>query len=88
MKKSAVLNKYYEAHAQSVVRSVNQQLPKYKMLLDNKLIEDLKMAKFMLGVQQKYLTDIMRNIDRLHPITHEQIKMIESKLVHSLKSYE
>ncbi len=90
LRKSAILNEYYEAHAQYVARSVNQQIPKYEAIaekLRNESVKvqegttkDLKMAKYMLGVQKNYLNDIMKNIDRLHPITREQIKQLEPKL--------
>ena len=90
LRKSVILNEYYEAHAQYVVRSVNQQIPKYEAIaekLRNETVKaqegttnDLKMAKYMLEVQKNYMIDVMKNIDRLHPITREQIKRLEPKL--------
>ena len=96
LRKSIVLNKYYEAHAQFVIRSVKQQLPEYQAILErlrneNETVEvtdltikELKIAKFKLEVQQRYLADIMKNIDRLHPITREQIERLEPKLLQAL----
>lgn len=90
LRKSVILNEYYEAHAQYVVRSVNQQMPKYEAIaekLRNETVKaqegtanDLKMAKYMLEVQKNYMIDVLKNIDRLHPITREQIKRLEPKL--------
>jgi hypothetical protein len=90
LRKSVILNEYYEAHAQYVIRSVNQQIQKYEAIVEKLRNEkdraqdgatnDLKMAKYMLEVQKNYLDDVMKNIDRLHPITREQIKRLEPKL--------
>lgn len=90
LRQSVILDEYYEAHAQFVVRSLNQQMPEYEAIAAKRRNEtakaqegspsDLEMAKYMLEVQKKYMTDVMKNIDRLHPITREQIKRLEPKL--------
>ena len=66
------------------------EIPKYEAIaekLRNETVKaqegttnDLKMAKYMLEVQKNYMIDLMKNIDRLHPITREQIKRLEPKL--------
>ena len=93
-RKSAILNEYYEARAQWIVRSVNQQIPKYEAVMGrlrnetgkatDTLMNELKITKFMLEGQQRYLVDVMKNIDRLHPITQGQIKRLEPKLLKAL----
>jgi hypothetical protein len=93
-RKSVVLNQYYEALAQSVIREVSKQMPNYtasaervKMAADKaskNMIEDAKMDKFMLSVQQKYLNEVMKNADRLHPITLNKIKLIQPQLTEAL----
>lgn len=91
---SAVLNRYYEAQAQSIVREVNTQLPSYLAATKNikqssspasiKLHDEVEMKKYMLDVQQRYLTEVMKNADRLHPSTLEKIKQIQPELNRAL----
>jgi len=97
---SIVLDEYYEAKAQVIVRTVNEEIPKYKAKLETlpngalnlpelgASMEPAEMIRFMLKVQQRYLADVMKNIDRLHPVTREEIKRVEITLRKSLAMTE
>ena len=89
-RESRVLNEYYEAKAQSVIRELGTQIPKYeaafKKLKDNKSTDnkELETRIWRLKVQQKYLKDVIGNIDRLHPLTRGKIKTSEKQLDRAL----
>jgi len=95
-KKSAVLDRYYEAHAQSVIRQVARQVPEHEAAVaavrqarrENKpldaALQKARMTQFMLGVQQRYWDDVMNNVERLHPKTRDQIKAVGPALKRAL----
>ena len=87
-RKSSALNIYYEAQAQSILRLTPQLIEQYKSAIKEhkKIINRAtdssknKIARYMLEVQQRYLIDVLNNINRLHPMTQKQIKNIKPVL--------
>jgi hypothetical protein len=89
LRKSVVLNEYYEALAQFVIRSLAKQMSEYQAIVEKLGHEtagapgtssEQEMAKFKLEVQRRYVVEIMKNIDRLHPTTRERIKRLDPRL--------
>ncbi len=85
--KSKVLNEYFEAEAQSIVRTVKEVLPEHEKIVAALNRQETSELKNKLGpithrlkVQQEYLSNVMKNFDRLHSITQKQIKESEKKL--------
>jgi hypothetical protein len=89
LRKSVVLNEYYEALAQFVIRSLAKQMSEYQTIVEKLGHEtagapgtssEQEKAKFKLEVQRRYVVEIMKNIDRLHPTTRERIKRLDPRL--------
>ena len=97
-KKSSALNIYYEAQAQSILRLTPQLIEKYnsaikehKKTINRATVSSknkIKMARYMLEVQQRYLLDVISNIDRLQPTTLKQIKSIKPELSKTLATQD
>jgi hypothetical protein len=93
-RKSKILDVYYEAEAQWIIKSVSEQIPQSKIDYKKSVQEKsdantcvFMNAIYMLQVQQKYLKRVAPNIDRLHPITKEKIMRAEELLTEQLSSY-
>jgi len=78
-KESKVLNKYTEAEAQWILKTVQEQMQEFDVALKNKA-DSQKMAdiRFRLGVQKSYLNSLIPEIDRLHPITRKEIEALRN----------
>lgn len=89
LRKSAALNQYYESWAQWNIRGTTEQIKEYLATVERikgvsgrapkNLIGKAETERTMLNDQQKILDKVMRNADRLHPITLEEIKRIQSQ---------
>jgi predicted transcriptional regulator len=89
-RKSKVLDQYYEASAQSIIREIANQIPSYSATLasirvannkpSSELISKEEMGRYMLNVQRGYLIKALNNSDRLHPITLEKLKRAQLQL--------
>ena len=98
--KSKVLDEYFEAQAQYVIRELEKQIPEYEAAFSafnkhdsskqkdeserRRLKENLDMVVFRLNVQKKYLAEVLKNSRRLHPLTRKEIENSEKKLAATL----
>jgi archaellum component FlaC len=100
-RKSKVLNEYFEATSQNIIRTLQSLIPRYKAAVtkvqkfrasdtkdinkEDRLEKEINSVKYLLHVQEKYVTEVLGNIDRLHPITRDQIVSAEKELRTVLK---
>ncbi|GLH67167.1 hypothetical protein [Geothrix edaphica] len=90
-RKSKFLNEYYEAKAQYIIKTLEKQLPNYNYILERnrkisgvELLEELASARYGLEIQNRYLSGVNNNIDRINLITRYRLHSIESKLKDAL----
>lgn len=74
LQKSMVLNRYYEAWGQQTPRRIEELITQRRALSDTTSEATRKVVRFMITVETSYLTEIMANIDRLHPETAKEVR--------------
>jgi len=72
--RSHVLNRYYEALGQQTPRSVDELIGKKRALSDTSSEATRKMVQYMIKIETGYLAVVIDNIDRLHPVTAEDVR--------------
>jgi len=71
--RSNVLNRYYESWGQQTPRRVDELIAQRRALSDTTSEATRGMVLYMIKIETRYLTGLIDNIDRLHPVTAEEV---------------
>jgi len=72
--RSNVLNRYYESWGQGTSQRVDELIAQRRALSDTTSAATRSMVLFMIKVEAGYLNGLVANIDRLHPLTAEEVR--------------
>jgi len=72
--RSKVLSRYYEAFGQHTPERVDELIAERRALADTASAATRKNVQYQISVETRYLSEIMENIDRLHPRTAEEVR--------------
>src|SRR5205085_9100933 len=77
--RSKVLTRYYESCGQEAPRRVDELIARQKALSDTASQATRKMVQYMIKVETGYLADVIQHMDRLHPVTAEEVRAARTR---------